>query len=148
MITLQQSKIKNGCSKQSHEGITEQRRLSSHDSNRGLSDGIFCNKFSFQKSHSHRRRFKSNVDEIENKLSLVDAGEAWNELRQIQLEKDHPYQAWVDYLTGKYYQFKEKWKQAQVHYTKAIHRFETQSDPDENNLCAACYHELNYVCCR
>src|SRR5690606_21713347 len=32
----------NGCSKQSHEGITEQRRLSSHDSNRGMKDGIFC----------------------------------------------------------------------------------------------------------
>jgi len=42
MVILKQLKIKNCCSKQSHEGITEQRRLSSRDSNRGLSDGIFC----------------------------------------------------------------------------------------------------------
>jgi hypothetical protein len=32
----------NGCSKQFHEGIAEQRRLSSHDSNCGMKDGIFC----------------------------------------------------------------------------------------------------------
>ena len=116
---------------------------------------FFCNYIGFDLDNVADSLFKNptptegdlklKLMAIENKLSLVDADEAWNELRQIQLEKDHPYQAWVDYLTGKYYQFKEKWTQAQVHYTKAIHRFETQSDPDENNLCATCYHELSYV---
>lgn len=64
------------------------------------------------------------------------------------MEKDHTYQAWVGYLTGKYYRFKEKWTQAQVHYTKAIHRIKKQANLDDNNLHAACYHELSYVCYR
>ena len=96
MIALKKSKIKNGCSKQSHEGITEQRHLSSHDSNRGLSDGIFCKRKYYNAFLLYNKCiYLDNTNQIEKTpFAFTNYGSLLMETNQYEKAKKVINEAW------------------------------------------------------
>lgn len=85
---------------------------------------------------------------IENTIDFVGPDQGIKELKEIGIEKDHPYLSLKEYLIGKAYFFKSNWKKACDHFQYAIQIYDQHPKLAYTNIKSACLYNLSRICYR
>jgi tetratricopeptide (TPR) repeat protein len=114
-----------------------------------------CNKLSLDPEHlsesyedvrDGEEQLKFKLFAIEHDIDMVGPEEGLEELRKLEIDNDHPLQAWQLFLKGKYNDRKGHWKKAQAQYLKALSIINQHPELETSNLKASTYNELGRCC--
>ncbi|MFC7442789.1 helix-turn-helix domain-containing protein [Laceyella putida] len=123
-----------------------------------VSDDILiriCNKLALDPEHlsesyedvrDGEEQLKFKLFAIEHDMDMVGPEEGLEELRKVDIDNDHPLQAWHLFLKGKYNDRKGHWKKAQAQYLKALSIINQYPELEMDNLKASTYNELGRCC--
>jgi tetratricopeptide (TPR) repeat protein len=82
---------------------------------------------------------------IEYLMDMVDLEKGWDRLRQVRISRTDPLYGIELYLKGRYYEEKQKWESAEVHYQQAIRHVEQFPELMETNIQASSFNSLSRI---